>query len=182
VSFLEAIQAQRERTRRSLAESCVYAGQAVIATIVILGAYNWAGRSGGMWAAVSAVLVLQPGFQRSLASSAIRVIANLLGVGVGALTATFIDDRIAAVSIALVVIVMVCEFARLDLGVRSACASVLIVSIGSNRLLERGIERATAVSIGCGMALLLQLAMQPFIRLFLDDAGASAGRDAQDEG
>jgi uncharacterized membrane protein YgaE (UPF0421/DUF939 family) len=181
VRFLEAIQSQRERTRRSLAESCVYAGQAVFATLVILWGYQWAGRSGGMWAAVSAVLVLQPGFRRSLASSAIRVIANLLGVGIGALTAIFIDDRIGALCIALVLIVMVCEFARLDMGVRSACASVIIVSIGSTSLTARGIERATAVCIGCGVAIVLQLALQPLIQRFLADAAGIAGRGEADE-
>jgi uncharacterized membrane protein YgaE (UPF0421/DUF939 family) len=180
VRFLEEVQAQRERTSKSLAESCVYAGQAVIATIVILAAYNWAGKSGGMWAAVSAVLVLQPGFRRSLASSAIRVIANLLGVGFGALTSFLIPDRVVAVCVALVLIILVCEFARLDMGVRSACASVLIVGIGNNPLLARGIERATAVCVGCGMAILLQLALQPIIQRVLTDV-TSREPDAHDE-
>jgi len=180
VRFLEAVQAQRDRTRESLAESCVYAGQAVIATVVILAAYNWAGKSGGMWAAVSAVLVLQPGFRRSLASSAIRVVANLLGVGIGALTTFLIADRIVAVCVALVLIILVCEFARLDMGVRSACASVLIVGIGNNPLLARGIERATAVCVGCGMAILLQLALQPIIQRVLSDVAGSQP-DAHEE-
>ena len=181
MGFLQAVQASRERTRQSFAESCVYAGQAVIATVMILAIYNWAGKSGGMWAAVSAVLVLQPGFQRSLAASAIRVIANLLGVGIGALSSAVIPDRVVAVCVALVVIVIVCEFARLDLGVRSACASVLIVGIGNNPLLARGIERATAVCVGCGMAILLQISLQPLIHLVLADGGGSGGRDAHDE-
>jgi uncharacterized membrane protein YgaE (UPF0421/DUF939 family) len=181
VRFLEPIQARRERTRQSLAESCVYAGQAIVATIVILAAYDWAGKPGGMWAAVSAVLVLQPGFRRSLASSALRVVANLLGVGIGALVGLAVEDRLAAVCISLLLIVMACEFARLDMGVRSACASVLIVGIGTSPLLARSIERATAVCIGCGMALLLQLAMLPLIRWFLADARMGAGRDTPDE-
>lgn len=179
--FLQAVQAQRERTRQSFAESCVYAAQAVIATLVILAAYNWARKPGGMWAAVSAVLVLQPGFRRSLASSAIRVIANLLGVGAGSLMAALIPDRTVAVCVALVLIVMACEFGRLDMGVRSACASVLIVGIGSNQLIARGIERATAVCIGCGVAILMQLVMQPIIQRILTDVSESTGPDAHEE-
>ena len=62
VTILETIQAQRERNRETFAEACVYAGQAVIATLVVLAAYRWAGKPGGMWAAVSAVLVSSPGF------------------------------------------------------------------------------------------------------------------------
>lgn len=179
--LLQSIQVERERTRQSFAESCVYAGQAIFATIVILRAYDWAGKPGGMWAAVSAVLVLQPGFRRSFAASAIRVIANLLGVGIGALVGVIVGNRIEAVCISLLLIVLVCEFARLDMGVRSACASVLIVAIGTNPLLARSIERATAVFIGCGMALLLQFALQPLIRLFLANTTMDTGRDTQDE-
>ena len=154
MGILDSIQAQRESNRETFAEACVYAAQAVVATLVVLAAYRWAGKPGGMWAAVSAVLVLQPGFRRSLAASAIRVIANLLGVGhrrVG--RAPRFRTAIVAVCISLVLIILTCEVVRLDMGVRSACASVLIVGIGADPLLARGIERATAVSIGCGMAL-----------------------------
>ena len=111
---------------------------------MVLAAYRWVGKPGGMWAAVSAVLVLQPGFQRSLAASAIRVVANLLGVGIGALAGTMIPDRTVAVCIALVLIILLCEAARLDMGVRSACASVLIVGIGSDSLLVRQSTQAPA--------------------------------------
>jgi uncharacterized membrane protein YgaE (UPF0421/DUF939 family) len=166
MGLLSPIQAQREVTRETWAESCVYAGQAVVATVVVLAVYRWVGKPGGMWAAVSAVLVLQPGFRRSLASSAIRVIANLLGAGIGVAVALSVPDRTVAVCIALTLIIFACEILKLDAGVRSACASVLIVSIGSEPIAERGIERSSAVAIGCGMALLLQLIMQPIIQQF----------------
>jgi uncharacterized membrane protein YgaE (UPF0421/DUF939 family) len=175
VALLEAIQVQRERNRQTFAEACVYAGQAVVATVVVLAAYAWAGKPGGVWAAVSAVLVLQPGFRRSLAASAIRVVANLLGVGIGALVGELIPDRTVAVCVALILIILLCEAARLDMGVRSACASVLIVGIGPDSLLARGVERATAVSIGCGMALLLQIATYPIIPRVLGDGSQAAG-------
>jgi uncharacterized membrane protein YgaE (UPF0421/DUF939 family) len=178
VTILETIQTHRGRNRETFAEACVYAAQAVIATVVVLAVYRWAGKPGGMWAAVSAVLVLQPGFERSLAASAIRVIANLLGVGIGALVGTMIPDRTVAVCIALVLIILLCEVARLDMGVRSACASVLIVGIGSDSLVARGFERATAVSVGCGMALLLQFATYPILqRVIREGAQAPAPHD-----
>jgi len=168
VGLLSPIQAPRAITRESVAESCVYAGQAVVATLVILAAYRFAGKPGGMWAAVSAVLVLQPGFRRSLAASAIRVIANLLGVGIGVFVGLHLPDRTVAICTSLVLIILACEFAKLDAGVRSACASVLIVSVGSasDPLVERGVERASAVAIGCGMALVLQLVTQPIVHQF----------------
>jgi uncharacterized membrane protein YgaE (UPF0421/DUF939 family) len=164
MSLRTEIQVARKSTRESFAEACVYAGQAVAATLLVLAAYRWANKPGGMWAAVSAVLVLQPGFRRSLSASGIRVIANLLGVGIGELVAMVIADRTAAVCVSLILIILLCEVARLDAGVRSACASVLIVSIGSDPLLARGVERATAVCAGCGVALMLQLVMHPIMR------------------
>jgi uncharacterized membrane protein YgaE (UPF0421/DUF939 family) len=166
VGFIGSIQAQRGITSQSVAESCVYAGQAVAATLLILAAYEWAGHPGGMWAAVSAVLVLQPGFRQSLAASAIRVMANLLGAGIAVTVGLSVQSRAGAVCLSLVLIVMVCEFAKLDAGVRSACVSVLVVLAGSGTLYDRGMERATGVAIGCGMALGLQLLVQPALQRF----------------
>ena len=169
MGILNSIQAQRESNRQTFAEACVYAAQAVVATVVVLAAYQWAGKPGGMWAAVSAVLILQPGFRRSLAASAIRVIANLLGVLIGTFVGILVPDRVVAVCISLVLIVLTCEVMRLDMGVRSACASVLIIDIGADPLIARGIERATAVSIGCGIALILQLLLYPIIQRLRPD-------------
>jgi uncharacterized membrane protein YccC len=180
VGFIGSIQAPRDITSRSVAESCVYAGQAVVASLAILAGYNWAGRQGGMWAAVSAVLVLQPGFRQSLAASVIRVIANLLGAGIAVVVGLAVASRPAAVGLSLVLIILVCEFAKLDAGVRSACASVLIVSVGAGDIYGRGLERATAVAIGCGMALALQVLLQPALEQFRRGvAGGRSGESAE---
>jgi uncharacterized membrane protein YgaE (UPF0421/DUF939 family) len=178
VGFIGSIQAQRGITSQSVAESCVYAGQAVVATLVILSGYDWAGHPGGMWAAVSAVLVLQPGFRQSLAASAIRVMANLLGAGIAVVVGLSVSNNTGAICLSLLLIVMVCEFAKLDAGVRSACVSVLVVLAGSGALYERGLERATAVAIGCAMALALQMLMQPALQQFRR-AGGRGGESAE---
>ena len=53
-----------------------------------------------------------------------------------------------------------CDLLRLDLGLRSACASLLIVTLSPDpALLHRGEQRTVAVIVGCGIALLLQLAL-----------------------
>jgi uncharacterized membrane protein YgaE (UPF0421/DUF939 family) len=174
VGIIGSIQAQREISNQSVAESCVYAGQAVVASLAILAGYDWAGKQGGMWAAVSAVLVLQPGFRQSLAASVIRVVANLLGAGIAVAVGLTAASRPAAVGLSLLLIILVCEFAKLDAGVRSACASVLIVSVGAGDIYGRGLERATAVAIGCAMALALQLLLQPALQQFR--RGVTGGR------
>src|SRR6516165_7495431 len=95
--ILREIQAQRQSDLQTLAESCAYAAQAVVATALVIALYDWLGKGTAMWAAVSAVLVLQPRFQRSLAASATRVIANLLGAGIGVAVSLAIPQRVVAV-------------------------------------------------------------------------------------
>jgi len=165
MGFLSEIQAQRTIDRESFAESCAHAAQAVVATLLVAALYQWLAHGSAMWAAVSAVLVLQPRFHRSLAASAIRVIANLLGAGIGVGISLLLPDRLEASCIALALIVLTCELLRLDAGVRSACASVLIVTmVPGGSVVARGWERATAVCVGCGVALALQVVVYGLLR------------------
>lgn len=153
------MRAQREI---SFSNALIFAAQAVICTLAALAIYRWAGATGGMCAAVSAilVLVLQPGVQKSLAASFVRVLANLIGVCIGVLVSMVFPQGPAAVAVALVMVILLCELLRLDLGLRSACASLLIVMLSPDpALLHRGERRAVAVIVGCGIALLLQLAL-----------------------
>jgi uncharacterized membrane protein YgaE (UPF0421/DUF939 family) len=130
-----------------------------------------------MWAAVSAVLVLQPGVQGSLKASIVRVLANLLGAGIGVVVGVAFQNRLAAICVSLVLLILVCELLRLDAGVRSACASLLIVTMTpDSSLIHRGVERASAVGMGCAIALALQFAVQPFRT---DHRAASGGDDSE---
>ena len=99
---------------------------------------------------------------KSRAASFVRVLANLIGVGTGVIVSMIFPHGPAAVavSLSLVVVILLCELLRLDLGLRSACASLLIVTLSTDAaLLRRGEQRAVAVIVGCGIALLLQLAL-----------------------
>jgi uncharacterized membrane protein YgaE (UPF0421/DUF939 family) len=157
MSFWESVRAQREV---SFAQAAIFAAQAVVCTLVAVTIYNWAGAGGGLWAAVSAVLVLEPGVKQSLAASVVRVLANLLGAGTGVVVSLVYPHGLAAVCLALALLILLCELLRLDMGLRSACASLLIVTLSPDpELLHRGVERAVAVSIGCGIALMLQLGL-----------------------
>jgi uncharacterized membrane protein YgaE (UPF0421/DUF939 family) len=157
MAFLETVLAQREI---SWAQACIFAAQAVVCTAAAVTIYSWADAPGGLWAAVSAVLVLQPGVKQSMAASVVRVIANLLGAGTGVVVTLAFPHGLAAVCLALAVLILLCELLRLDAGLRSACASLLIVTLSPDpELLHRGVERAVAVCVGCGIALVLQLAL-----------------------
>jgi uncharacterized membrane protein YgaE (UPF0421/DUF939 family) len=157
MAVLDFVRAQREI---SFSQALIFSAQAVICTLAALAIYDWAGAAGGMWAAVSAILVLQPGVEKSIAASVVRVLANLIGVGAGEIVSAAFPHGFAAIAISLVVVILLCELLRLDLGLRSACASLLIVTLSPDpSLLHRGEERAVAVIVGCGIALLLQLAL-----------------------
>jgi|SRR5579872_270075 len=164
MKVLQAVQAKRKSTKESLIEAGVFALQASISALLIVPAYDHFKAPGALWAVVSAVLVLQPGFSQSLTSSSVRVVANLLGAGIAALIGLTLGDQLPEICLALISIILICEFARLDQGVRSACASVLIVMMKTDEtILQRSVERATAVAIGCGVALLLQIITQPIV-------------------
>jgi uncharacterized membrane protein YgaE (UPF0421/DUF939 family) len=158
MALLDTVRAQRQI---SFAQAAVFAAEAVVCVLAALKLYERMGSAGGLWAAVSAVLVLQPGVQQSLAASVVRVIANLLGAGTGVVVSLIFPHGTAAVCVSLAVLILLCEWLRLDLGLRSACASLLIVTLSPDpELLHRGVERAVAVLVGCGIALTLQFALQ----------------------
>ncbi len=163
-NLLSQIQAQRASDSQTRLEALTYAIQAVIATVAVMLLFRWIGNPNAMWAAVSAVLVLQPGFRSSLAASAVRVLANLLGAGIGVAVSLAIPWHAAAVAISLVLIVFACEWLRLDTGLRSAGASVLIVTMGTGSAIERGEQRALAVIAGCGVAIVLQIVLYAIVR------------------
>jgi hypothetical protein len=52
-----------------------------------------------------------------------------------------------------------------------------MVGIGSESLVVRGLERA--VSIGCGMALLLQIVTYPIIQRVLGESSQAAGQQEE---
>jgi uncharacterized membrane protein YgaE (UPF0421/DUF939 family) len=142
----------------------IMALEAAICTIVIISAYNYGHLAGAMWAVVSAVLVLQPAFDQSFATALIRVVANLLGAAVGSFVTVSHGHSVEDICIALAVVIILGERLRLDKGLRSAGASVVIVMMSTeSSVLHRGVERASSVAIGCAVALILQLIMQPIV-------------------
>ncbi len=160
--WIDEVRAGRELSRRSLVEGLIMALEASICAVVLISAYNAAHLSGVMWALVSAVLVLQPAFDQSFSTALIRVIANLLGASVGAFVTITHGHEVEDLCVALAVVIILGERLRLDKGLRSACASVIIVMMSTEAsIVHRSVERASSVAIGCGVALILQLMMQP---------------------
>ncbi len=163
--LLGEIQAQRSLSRKSLVEGLIMALQAAICTTVLVNTYNHFHFAGALWAVVSAVLVLQPAFDLSVSTAMTRVVANLLGASIGAFVSISHGHAVEDLCVALALVIVIGERMRLDKGLRSACASVVIVMMSADpgTPVHRGVERASSVAIGCAVALLLQLLMQPLI-------------------
>ena len=76
-SILRMIQADRPSNRETLQTAALYAGQVVLAVSLMMGGYRlWSSQS-PLWAVVSAILVVQPAMEQSIATSAVRIAANI---------------------------------------------------------------------------------------------------------
>lgn len=158
------IRAQRKLSQKSLVEGLIMALEASICTVALVNAYNYFHLAGAMWAIVSAVLVLQPAFDLSLSTAVTRVVANLLGASIGAFVSLSHGHAVEDLCVALALVIVIGERLRLDKGLRSACASVIIVMMSvESSVVHRGVERASSVALGCGVALLLQSLLRPLV-------------------
>ena len=154
----QLVQSPRPTRKQTLLVAAVFAAQVVACATVLHGAYHFAHAAGVNWAIVSAVLVLQPGIEQSIAASAVRIAANLIGALIGLFVGYTLGTGSGQVVLAMVIVVFICEPLRLDFGLRTACVSVIIVmtaNVGS--VLSSSVERFGAVLIGCGLAVVVQL-------------------------
>jgi uncharacterized membrane protein YgaE (UPF0421/DUF939 family) len=161
------VRAQRRVTRRSVLVAVVYAFKVAICTAILMYAYHRAHQSGVLWAVVSAVLVLQPGLEQSLQASLTRIAANVIGATVGLAVGQWWGESTLQLIVALVIVIGFCEVFRLDLGIRTACASTAIVMLatGGGSVLHSGVQRMTAVLIGCLVAIVVQFASEAIRKL-----------------
>jgi uncharacterized membrane protein YgaE (UPF0421/DUF939 family) len=124
---------------------------AVLAILVchLLGIVN------PIWALVSAVVVIMPTTRASIASAALRVVANFIGAGVGAAIWLIGLPSIVAVVLGLPVVAALCRLLGLDAAARSASVALIIVSLKEpGGVLGSSEGRVLQVILGCTVALL----------------------------
>jgi uncharacterized membrane protein YgaE (UPF0421/DUF939 family) len=144
--------------RKRLADTLVQALEAIVCTFGLMWLFAIANQPGAIWALVSAVIVLRPGFEDSLHASKVRIAANVVGALVGVSVGTIAGSaRAPQIALALALVILICLWPPLEQGVRSACAGVVIVMMheGSGSFRHMGLERLAAVLIGCLAALLV---------------------------
>lgn len=160
--LLSRVQAPRRTTKQSFALAAVFALEVLLCGIILFYSYALFKANGYYWAFISAILVLQPGLEQSLTSALVRIVANILGAAVGLIVGTYLHVEVPQIFVAVIVVVFLCELFRLDLGLRSACVSVIIVMTNhtEGKLTTTSFERCIAVIAGCTLALLLQLLIE----------------------
>ncbi len=111
---------------------------------------------GGIWAAVSALLVSQPELHPSLRASLARCVANLIGAGFGSLAVVALGPTPSALALGVIATGMTCHVARLDDALRPAYVAVAIVVLTLNPSLSvwaASLDRLVAVAVGCAVSI-----------------------------
>jgi uncharacterized membrane protein YgaE (UPF0421/DUF939 family) len=109
------------------------------------------------WALVSVVLALSPDHSNKQAIS--RMVANLLGAGVGLLVFLLPLPNLALICIGALLVITLCFIFKLTDIVRIALAALVIVMLQEGKIKQWYIpvERMICVVTGCVIALLLTL-------------------------
>jgi uncharacterized membrane protein YccC len=158
-SIFRMLQSDRASNRETMQTAALYAGQVILAVSLLMEGYRLWSNLSPLWAVVSAILVVQPATEQSIATSVIRIAANTVGGFAGILVAYFLGDGIWQFLLALIVVVFICEMFKFDLALRTACVSVAVIMLRSEsgKVATTGSERLIGVIIGCVTALGIQL-------------------------
>jgi uncharacterized membrane protein YgaE (UPF0421/DUF939 family) len=164
----EVFKLPRATMRESMILATIYAAQAITCTILLTIGYQHAKAPGLGWAVISAIIVLQPGIQASLAISISRILANIVGAIIAVAVARFAGDGTWQLILALTIIVFLCEALRLDMGLRAACVSaVIVMTFHETRIVMTSVDRSISVMIGSALAVIVQLAGSRLKQWFL---------------
>ncbi len=157
-AFLAVLKLPRPTMRETMEFAALYAAQAVVSVLLLKLLFGSLHLRAVIWAIISAILALQPGWSQSVVTSVIRILATTVGASV-ALAVSMVPVRTELQLVfSLVVVVFVCELLRLDLALRTACvAAVIVLTQGEGHILSTGFDRFFATITGCLMALIIQL-------------------------
>ena len=135
-------------------EAVIFSLKAAIAAVAAVVCYEDFNLPGAGWAAISAVLVIQPTLHLSFKASSIRIIANLAGAFGGAALNVIIDHPLPALAIGVMLTGLVCYLLKADDAMRPAFAAVVIVTFTSEASKwDSSLDRVIAVIVGCFWAI-----------------------------
>jgi uncharacterized membrane protein YgaE (UPF0421/DUF939 family) len=135
-----------------------YALRTMFAAVISLVVSRWLHIGTPIWAVVSAVVVIVPEHHASVANAALRVVANLVGAGIGLAVGIVGLPSIPSLLIGLPIVAGLCRLFGLDAAVRSASVSVIIVLLRDpHGVLGSSESRVVQVLLGCLIALAISI-------------------------
>lgn len=148
-------------------EALAFSIKAAVAGVLAVLLFGFTGMPGGIWAAVSAVIVTEPSMHPSVRTSTMRVTANLIGAVVGSAISMALGHQLWALALGVVATGMICHYTRLDDALRPAYSAVVIVIMNFDPHEWYGsLDRVLAVFLGCVCALAVGFAGDEITRLF----------------
>jgi uncharacterized membrane protein YccC len=153
-----------------------YALRTTAAAIASLLAARALGVANPIWAIVSSVVVILPGHGASVASAALRVIANLVGAAVGIGIAAIGMPPLPSIAIGLLLVAVLCRLLAIDGAARSASVSLLIVlSRPPGSVVDVSEIRVLQVLLGCAVAFVVTLVAAAIERARGPSSGDAGG-------
>jgi len=135
-------------------EAVIFSLKAAIAAVAAVICYEDFNLPGAGWAAISAVLVIQPTLHQSFKASFTRIVANLAGAFGGAMLNVLIGHPLPALAIGVMLTGLICYLLKADDAMRPAFAAVVIVTFTSNTSKwDSSLDRVIAVIVGCFWAI-----------------------------
>jgi len=130
----------------------------LLCRVVTLAAANAA------WAAISAVIVIQPYLHTSLRASVVRVQANFIAAVVGGTLNAVVGVPLLDLFLGIMAVGMVCHHSKMDDGLRAAYAATAIITLTmqGDSSWSGSIHRVIAVLLGCLSALLVNVLFDHF--------------------
>jgi uncharacterized membrane protein YgaE (UPF0421/DUF939 family) len=134
------------------------------------------------WAAISAVIVIQPFLHTSLRASVVRVQANFIAAVVGGALNALVGIPLLDLFIGIMAVGMVCHHLKMDEGLRAAYAATAIITLTmqGDDSWSGSIHRVIAVLLGCLCALLVNVLFDHFSAEF--NQGTSAPHAPEEPG
>lgn len=155
------------RARAELVGAILFSFRAAVSAVAAVLVFDLFGWSGAVWAAVSAVIVTQPGMNPSIKASMTRITANVIGALAGAAFSALLGHSLWALALGVTVTGIACHLLRMDDALRPAFAAVVIVMFANEKgVWHEPLQRVLSVLAGCFCALAVGLIYDAAAKFF----------------
>ncbi len=143
-------------------DAFLYTCKAAVAAVVAYVLCQALGVPGEVWAAVSALIVIQPTLHPSLRASVVRVVANFIAAVVGGVLNALVGVPLLDLFVGIMIVGMICHHTQLDDGLRAgyAALAIVILTTEGEDPWAGSWHRVVAVLLGCLCTLMVNLAFE----------------------